>query len=38
MQQIEEDTGLNANDTWRIAHDRNLGGHYDLWPIKRSTD
>jgi len=22
VQQIEEDTGLNANDAWRIAHDR----------------
>ena len=22
MQQIEDDTGLNANDAWRIAHDR----------------
>jgi len=21
MQQIEDDTGLNANDAWRIAHD-----------------
>ena len=23
VQQIEDDTGLNANDAWRIAHDRN---------------
>ena len=22
VQQIEDDTGLNANDAWRIAHDR----------------
>ena len=22
MQQTEEDTALNANDDWRIAHDR----------------
>jgi len=22
VQQIEDDTGLNADDAWRIAHDR----------------
>ena len=22
VQQIEDDTGLNANNAWRIAHDR----------------
>ena len=26
VQQIEDDTGLNANDAWRIAHDRKSGG------------
>jgi len=34
VQQIEDDTGLNANDAWRIAHDRKSwgGGRYDPWP------
>jgi len=26
VQQIEDDTGLNANDAWRIAHDRKSWG------------
>ena len=38
VQQIEDDTGLNANDAWRIAMTASLGGRYDPWPVKRSTD
>jgi len=31
--------GLNANDAWRIAHDRkSWRALYDPWPVKRSTD
>jgi len=39
VQQIEDDTGLNAKDAWRIAHDRkSWRALYDPWPVKRSTD
>jgi len=31
VQQIEDDTGLNANDAWRIAHDRK--SWRALWPV-----
>jgi len=37
VQQIEDDTGLNA---WTIGSHMtaSLGGRYDPWPVKRSTD
>ena len=31
VQQIEDDTGLNANDAWRITHDRK--SWRALWPV-----
>ena len=39
VQRIEDDTGLNANDAWRIAHDRkSWRALRHAWPVKRSTD
>jgi len=35
MQQIEDDIGLSANDCYITV---SIGGRYDLWPVKRSTD
>jgi len=32
VQQIEDDTGLNANDAWGSHMTASLGGRYDLWP------
>ena len=34
---IEDDTGLNANDAWRIAYDASLGGHYEQRAATSST-
>ena len=46
VQQIEDDTGLNANDGWRIAHDRKswralrhaTGQSVGVGPVKRSSE
>ena len=39
VQQIEDDTGLNAKTTPGGSHmTADLGGRYDPWPVKRSTD
>ena len=38
VQQIEDDTGFNANDACRIAHDRKSCRALRPWPVKRSTD
>jgi len=38
VQQIEDDTGLNANDPGGSHMTASLGGRYDPWPVKRSTD
>jgi len=38
VQQIEDDTGLNANDAWGSYMTASLGGRYDPWPVKSSTN